>query len=220
MKDMWEYYLQARDMTWKLFKEMHPKETWPDWLENYLHLQDDYGNYGNRKNINKWVFRIVLQPKTPLPASMHYELIENKLELVTYDEETGEKMFVLCSGPALEKEVLFEVEFDVFHNSKRVTLDRGISGISDESNYEQMKSTSEAIDDTTEYHISIQPGNAIDMRKLRLISKNMGCDLACAKRILQEGIKDMYQGGAQEAREMAKELDNVGIIYEITPPVI
>ncbi|MCM1090962.1 MAG: hypothetical protein NC092_10125 [Butyrivibrio sp.] len=49
MKDMWDCYLQAQDMTWNLFKEMHPKETWQDWLGNYLHLQDDYGNYGNRK---------------------------------------------------------------------------------------------------------------------------------------------------------------------------
>lgn len=217
MKDMWEYYLQAQDMTWNLFKEMHPKETWPDWLENYLYLQDDYGN---RKNINKWVFRIVLQPKTPLPADVHYELIENKLELVSYDEETGEKMFVLCCGPALEQEVLFEVEFDVFQNSKRVTLDRGISGLSDESNYEQMKFTSEAVDDITEYHISIKPGNAIDIQKLRFISKNMDCNLVCAKQKLHEGIEDMYQGRVQEIRERARELENVGIVYEIEPPII
>lgn len=217
MKDMWEYYLQAQDMTWNLFKEMHPKETWPDWLEKYLHLQDDYGN---RKNINKWVFRIVLQPKTPPPANAHYELIGNKLELVTYDEKTGEKMFVLCSGPALEKEVLFEVEFDVFHNSRKVTLDRGISGISDESNYEQMKSTSEAVDDTTEYHISIKPGNVIDMRKLRFLSKNTDCSLICAKQKLHEGIEDMYQGRVREIRKIARELENAGIVYEITPPLI
>ena len=78
-----------------------------------------------------------------------------------------------------------------------------------------MKSTSEAVDDITEYHISIKPGNAIDMQKLRFISKNMDCNLICAKQKLQEGVKDMYQGRVQEIREIARELENAGIIYEI-----
>lgn len=210
MKSMRYSYLQARNMVWSIFKEIHPKETWPDWLENCLY------DVANINSNNNWVFRIMLQPQPSPPAGMHYELIENEPVLVTYDKETGEKRIVISGGSALENVVLFEVEIDGFHGSKRVTLDRGISGL-DKRNYVQIKSTSETVDDITEYHISIKPGNAIDMKKLRFISKKVDCNLICARQVLQEGIKNIYQGKAQVIREIARELENAGIIYEIVP---
>lgn len=209
MKSKWDYYLQAKNIAWNKFKELHPQEKWPKWLEQYL--IDD----GNTNRDNNWIFKILLQPQTPIPPDMHYELVDNVPMLVSYDEETGEREFVICGGPALEREVIFEVEIDLFHNSEKVIVDRGIDAL-ERSKYVQIYF--EEIDrDMTEYHISIRAENKIDLQKLRFITHKINCNLVSAEQKLKNGVRNMYQGRARVIQKMARELEIVGINYEISP---
>lgn len=77
-------------------------------------------------------------PKTQLKPNQHWEEKRGIPVLVEVDPITGKRSIVICGGPAVDVEVIFQVEIDLFKGSATVITDTDVE-ILDGTKYEIYK---------------------------------------------------------------------------------
>lgn len=122
----------AIKIAWKKFEEKHPKELWPEWLSKFITIS------GTKSQNNNWLIKITALPKTQLKPNQHWEEKRGIPVLVEVDPITGKRSIVICGGPAVDVEVIFQVEIDLFKGTATVITDTDVE-ILDGTKYEIYK---------------------------------------------------------------------------------
>lgn len=128
---------KAVKIVWKKFEEIHPKETRPEWLENYITVS-------GKKNQNKnWVIRIFLIPKIQLKADQQLEWgIDGIPTVVRTDQTTGKRYMVICDGLTDEIKIIFEAEVDFTNNLINILIDTELDVLNN-NKYQMLRMNSE-----------------------------------------------------------------------------
>ena len=120
---------RAVNIAWKKFEEIHPSEIRPGWLEKYIIIS------GNKDKENYWIIKITLLPKTRLESNQHCEWVNDCPRLIEVDEITGERVVVICGGPAVAAEVIFSAKINLENDTATVIEDTDLDRLR-ESKYQ------------------------------------------------------------------------------------
>ena len=114
----------------KKFIETHPKNKWPNWLEQQIRIEEHKNQY------NKWIISINLMRKIKLESNQYWELSEKGNNvLVEVDKVTGEKSYILCGISLADYDTIFKVEVDLDNNSTTMLLDTDLNTL-DKNKYQ------------------------------------------------------------------------------------
>jgi hypothetical protein len=107
----------AVNIAWREFEDRHPRESWPEWLTKCIRIS------GTKSPNNNWLIKITVLPKSELKPNQHWEEKNGIPVLVEVEPSTGKRRLVICGGPAVDVEVLFEAEIDLDNGSATVITD-------------------------------------------------------------------------------------------------
>ena len=124
---------KAVNIVWKEFEKIHPKETRPDWLENYITVS------GNKNQNKNWVIRILLMSKMQLKPDQHLEWGNDGIPIVVrVDPVTGKRFMVICDGPADGIKIIFEAEVDFANDLVKILIDTNLNTL-DNNKYQVLR---------------------------------------------------------------------------------
>lgn len=73
------------------------------------------------------------------------------------------------------------------------------------------------LEDERDYAVTLLPGNDINPRVLKSVSRLMECNHIVAKRLILEAIHDIFVGHAPDVLEKRLTLESAGVLVTITP---
>lgn len=117
----------AVNIAWKEFESRH--SSLPEWLNKCIRIS------GSKNSKNKWLIKLSVLPKIKLQPNQHVEEINGNSVLVNTNPLTGEERIVICGGPSVDIEILFQIEVDIFNNSTAIITDTEL-GLLDGTKYE------------------------------------------------------------------------------------
>ncbi len=125
---------QALEIFLDKFLELHPKNTWPDWIKKCT-------TYGGTKDENKfWRFAFTALPEYSLKENENWETaIDGTKALVKIDPDTGEKRYIISNTTA-NVITIFEAVINPNTSEITVTSDLDLSSI-DGGNLQILKGT-------------------------------------------------------------------------------
>jgi len=91
------------DIAMREFETRHPRESWPEWFTKCMIIR------GYESNNNRLI-KITLRHKIQLKPNQYWKEIRGHRVLVNTDPITGKERIVICGGPEVDVEVIFEID--------------------------------------------------------------------------------------------------------------
>ncbi len=106
---------------WDAFEKLHPRDTWPEWLNPCTVIG------WSRDKQGRFIVSMTVSYKDPLGADEHLEVKDGETSVIRIDPKTL-KRFVVCREPR-RKDTHFKATVDAETTEVTVLIDKGFSHI-------------------------------------------------------------------------------------------